>query len=214
MSRSPRRNGSASRSKVAIPGEVDRDEINVRRGPEPRQLVPERVEPEPRLARVAARLVHHAPLGAGEMVVLRDAREVAAVFPGKGCATPRTRTSSTCATTIATSASGTRTTCQRSIWPKFMRSNRPEPGRVDGVLSVRRDPLGVEVSLRKVTGEALDDRGRERDDTCDPHEGASTAPRRHPELPPQVDDDERHEQLDAPKMQARHRVARHIGLQR
>ena len=89
---------------------------------------------------------------------------------------------------------------------------RADPGRVERVLAVGRDPLRVEVLLRQVPGEALHDRGDERDHAGDPGERAAAAPGRHPELAPQVDDQERHEQLDAPQVNAVEEVADRVGV--
>jgi len=54
---------------------------------------------------------------------------------GSGWLTPRTRTSRMCAPTIATSTTGSRTTCQSSIWPKFMTlKNAPPPTALNASL--------------------------------------------------------------------------------
>ena len=79
---------------------------------------------------------------------------------------------------------------------------RADPDRVERVLAAGGDPLGVEVLLRHIAGEALHHRGDERDHAGDPGPGPAAAPGRHPELAPQVDDQQRHEQLDAPQVQA------------
>ncbi len=79
---------------------------------------------------------------------------------------------------------------------------RADPDRVERVLAAGGDPLRVEVLLRQVAGEALHDRGQERDHAGDPGQRAAAAPGRHPELGPQVDDQQRHEQLHAPQVQA------------
>ena len=101
--------------------------------------------------------------------------------------------------------------CHISIWPKFIRlKNDPDADRVEGVLAVGGDPLGVEVLLRQVAGEALDHRGHERHHAGDPGHRAAPAPGGHPELAPQVDDQERHEQLDAPQVQAVEEVANRV----
>jgi hypothetical protein len=73
---------------------------------------------------------------------------------------------------------------------------------IEGVLAAGRNPLGVEVLLGQVAGEALDNRGHERDHSGDPGDGSATPPRRHPEFAPQVDDHEGHERFDAPEMEA------------
>ena len=87
---------------------------------------------------------------------------------------------------------------------------RPDADRVEGVLAVGGDPLGVEVLLRQVAGERLDDRGHERHHAGDPGHRAPPPPGGHPELAPQVDDQERHEQLDAPQVQAVEEVANRV----
>ena len=79
---------------------------------------------------------------------------------------------------------------------------RADSDGVECVLAAGGDPLGVEVLLGQVPGKALDDRGHERDHAGDPGPGPAAAPGGHPELAPQVDDQQRHEQLDAPYVQA------------
>ncbi len=79
---------------------------------------------------------------------------------------------------------------------------RADPDRVERVLAAGGDPLRVEVLLRHIAGEALHHRGHERDHPGDPGPRPAAAPGRHPELAPQVDDQQRHEQLDAPQVQA------------
>ena len=61
------------------PGQVDSKEVDVG-GIEARELVAQRVEPGSGLARVAARLVHHAPLRADQVVGGGDVGEVLAVL--------------------------------------------------------------------------------------------------------------------------------------
>ena len=79
---------------------------------------------------------------------------------------------------------------------------RADADRVERVLAVGRDPLRVEVLLRQVAGERLDDRGEERHHAGDPRPGPTAAPGGHEELAPQVDDHERHEQLNRPQVHA------------
>ncbi len=61
---------------------------------------------------------------------------------------------------------------------------RSDARRVERVLAVGRDPLGVEVLLRQVAGEALQDGGTKRDDPGHPGQRPPSAPGGHPELPP------------------------------
>ena len=79
---------------------------------------------------------------------------------------------------------------------------RAHPDGVERVLAAGGDPLRVEVRLRHIAGEALHDREHEGDHAGDPGHRAAAAPGGHPELAPQVDDDQGHEQLDAPQVQA------------
>ena len=79
---------------------------------------------------------------------------------------------------------------------------RADSHRVECVLAAGGDPLGVEVLLGHIAGEALDDRGNERDNAGDPGHRPAAAPGGHPELAPQVNDQQRHEQLDAPQVHA------------
>ena len=52
-----------------------------------------------------------------------------------GCETPCTRTSSTCAPTMAISTIGMSTMCHISIWPKFITSkNAPTPAALNASL--------------------------------------------------------------------------------
>ena len=87
-----------------------------------------------------------------------------------------------------------------------------DPDRVDPVLALGADPLGVEVGLGQVAGERGPDRGHERDHARDPGEATLPAPGRHPELAPQVHHHEREEQLDAPEVERVHEVPqrRHV----
>jgi hypothetical protein len=87
-----------------------------------------------------------------------------------------------------------------------------DPDRVERVLAVGGDPLGVEVLLGQVTGEARHDRGQEGDHAGHPGHGPAAAPGGHPELAPQVDDQQRHEQLDAPQVQAVEEVPDRVGV--
>ena len=89
---------------------------------------------------------------------------------------------------------------------------RADAGRVERVLAVGGDPLGVEVLLGQVAGEALHDRGQEGDHAGDPGQAPAAAPGGHPELAPQVDDQQRHEQLDAPQVQAVEEVTDRVGV--
>ncbi len=79
---------------------------------------------------------------------------------------------------------------------------RANAHRVERVLAVGCDPLRVKVLLGYIAGEALHDRGKKGDHSGDPGHRAPPAPGRHPELPPQVDHQQRHEQLDAPQVRA------------
>jgi hypothetical protein len=88
----------------------------------------------------------------------------------------------------------------------------PDARCVEGVLAVGRDPLGVEVLLGEVAGEALDDRRDEGDDAGHPGGGAAPSPCRHPELAPEVDDHEGHEELDAPQVHAVEEVPDGVGV--
>src|ERR1700722_3201225 len=76
------------------------------------------------------------------------------------------------------------------------------PDGVERIFSRCRNPLGVEILLREVTGETFDYRRHKRDDTGYPGEGPPPTPCGHPEFAPQVNDYEGHEQLDAPQMHA------------
>jgi hypothetical protein len=89
---------------------------------------------------------------------------------------------------------------------------RPDADFVERVLAVGGDPLRVEVLLGQVAGEALHHRGQEGDHAGDPGQGPAAAPGRHPELVPQVDDQQRHEQLDAPQVQAVEEVPDRVGV--
>ena len=60
-------------------------------------------------------------------------------------------------------------------------------GRVDAVLGLGADPLGVEVLLGQVAGEGRAHRDQERDDPGDPGGLALAPPGGHEELAPQVD---------------------------
>ena len=66
MSRSPGMNGTQSSRMVRRAGHVDGDHVDVGRVGPARHLVPQRVQPQPGLAGVAAGLVHDAPLAAGQ----------------------------------------------------------------------------------------------------------------------------------------------------
>ena len=79
---------------------------------------------------------------------------------------------------------------------------RSHPRSIEGILAVCGDPLRIEVLLGEIPGEALDDRHTERDYAGHPGEHPLATPGGHPELAPQMDDHERHEQLDAPQVQA------------
>ena len=59
---------------------IDGDEVNVGRVIEARHLIPECVEPQPGLSRVAPRLVHYTPLGAREILCLCLCGEVLTIF--------------------------------------------------------------------------------------------------------------------------------------
>ena len=61
-------------------GQVNGDQVDVGGIVEAGYLVPESVEPQPRLARVAARLVHDAPLATGQVLGAGLLGEVLAVF--------------------------------------------------------------------------------------------------------------------------------------
>jgi hypothetical protein len=89
---------------------------------------------------------------------------------------------------------------------------RANAHRVERVLAVGGDPLRVEILLGHIAGEALHDRGEEGDHSGDPGHRAATAPGRHPELPPQVDHQQRHEQLDAPQVRAVEEVAQRVVM--
>jgi hypothetical protein len=89
---------------------------------------------------------------------------------------------------------------------------RAKADRVEGVLAARGDPLRVKVLLRQVAGEALDDRGHERDHAGDPGGRPAAPPGGHPELPPQVDNQEGHEQLDAPQVKAVEEMAHRVRM--
>jgi hypothetical protein len=73
---------------------------------------------------------------------------------------------------------------------------------VEGVLAVGRDPLRIEVLLGQVAAEALHDRDEKGQHPADPGARPLPSPGGHPELAPEVDDHQRHEQLDAPQMEA------------
>jgi hypothetical protein len=79
---------------------------------------------------------------------------------------------------------------------------RADADGIEGVLAARRDPLGVEVLLGHVAGEALDDRADEGHYASGPGQGPPSPPGGHPELAPQVDDHEGHEGFDAPEVEA------------
>src|ERR1019366_2764146 len=79
---------------------------------------------------------------------------------------------------------------------------RADADCVECILAVGGNPLRVEVLLGEVASEALDDRSHEGDHAGDPGPRPAAAPRCHPEFSPQVDDEQRHEELDAPQMQA------------
>jgi hypothetical protein len=89
---------------------------------------------------------------------------------------------------------------------------RTHADRVERVLAVGGDPLGVEVLLGQVPGEALHDRGPEGHHAGDPGQRPAPAPGGHPELAPQVNNHERHEQLDAPQVRAVEEMADGIGV--
>ena len=61
-------------------GEVDGDEVDVGRVVEAGHLVPEGVQPQPGLARIAPGFVHDAPLGAREVLGRGHIAEVLAVL--------------------------------------------------------------------------------------------------------------------------------------
>ena len=79
---------------------------------------------------------------------------------------------------------------------------RSDAGRVQPVLRLRRDPLGVEVLLGDVAGERGDDPDQERDDAGHPRPAAPAAPGGHEELTPEVDDHKEEEQLHRPEVDA------------
>src|SRR5262249_43971793 len=60
-------------------GEVDGDQVHVGGGGEAGHVVPQRVQPEPGLARIAARLVHDPPLVTGQVHGGGLVREVGAI---------------------------------------------------------------------------------------------------------------------------------------
>ena len=105
--------------------------------------------------------------------------------------------------TSSTTTDGRSRTCHRSIWPKLSDVEEgADTGRVDAVLGLGADPLGVEVLLGHVAGEGGTDRDEEGDHAGDPGEPALAPPGRHEELAPQVDDHEEEEDLDAPQVEA------------
>jgi len=89
---------------------------------------------------------------------------------------------------------------------------RAQAGPVERILAVRGYPLRVEILLREIPGEAQDDRREESQDPTDPCPGPLASPGGHPELPPEVNNHEGHEDLDAPQVQAVEEVPDGVGV--
>ncbi len=102
-----------------------------------------------------------------------------------GGTTPRRRTSSTCQTTSAPRTNGNNDDVEQQHLAVI---EDVEPGanadRVQPVLSLRGDPLRVEVRLDRVAGERGGDGAKERDGAGHPGHGAVATPRGHEELSP------------------------------
>jgi hypothetical protein len=77
-----RNEGNGEEENGGYPRQIDGDQVDVGGVVESRNLIPQSVEPEPepRLAGVAAGLVHDAPLGTVEMVGERLVRKMLPVF--------------------------------------------------------------------------------------------------------------------------------------